>query len=192
MKSLFTAMMLISSVLNGGKIGNNNYSSDDDDGSSNGGLINTACNNTPNYALCVSVLASDPRTSSKAVNVETLGLVMVDAVKAKAEEMIETIRELEKSKPVEWRLPLSQCYIYYYAVVHADVPEAEAALKRGVPKFAEDGMADAAVEAESCEAAFKLQNDDIILDYSGSAIDEINKDVIQLSAVATSIIKMLL
>ncbi|XP_019174712.1 PREDICTED: cell wall / vacuolar inhibitor of fructosidase 1-like [Ipomoea nil] len=185
MKSLFTAMMLISSVLNGGKVGN------DDGSSSGGGLINIACNTTPNYALCVSVLASDPRTSSNAVNVETLGLVMVDAVRAKAEEMIETIRELEKSKPVEWRLPLSQCYIYYYAVVHADVPEAEAALKRGVPKFAEDGMADAALEAESCEAAFKLpQNQE--MEYSGSGIDEINKDVIQLSAVAASIIKMLL
>lgn len=180
-------MMLISSVLNGGKLGDN-YS--DDDGNSNAGLINTACSNTPNYPLCVSVLASDPRTSGNtAANVETLGLVMVDAVKAKAEEMIKSIRELEKTKPVEWRLPLSQCYIFYYAVLHADVAEAEAGLKRGDPKFAEDGMADAAVEAASCEAAFK-QNEN--LDYSGSAIAQINKDVIQLSGVAASIIKMLL
>lgn len=148
-------------------------------------LITATCSNTPNYPLCVSTLQSDPRSSAADADVETLGLVMVTAVKARATEVTEAIPQLKVAKP-EWGQPLSQCYFYYDAVLRADVPEAEMALQRGVPKFAEAGMADAAVEAESCDAA--LKNNGI----TDSPLKDINKSVVELSGVATAIIKMLL
>lgn len=109
---------------------------------------------------------------------------MVDAVKLKSIEIMKSIKKLEKSNP-ELRLPLSQCYIVYYAVLHADVTVAVEALKRGVPKFAENGMVDVAVEAETCEFSFK---------YNGlvSPVSDVNREIIELSSVAKSIIRMLL
>nr|UVV38469.1 cell wall invertase inhibitor protein CWIIP18 [Ipomoea batatas] len=148
-------------------------------------LITATCRNTPNYPLCVATLQSDPRSSAAGAGVETLGLVMVSAVKARATEVTQAIPPLKAAKPA-WAQPLSQCYFYYDAVLRADVPEAEMALKRGVPKFAEAGMADAAVEAASCDGAFKNGG------ITESPLKDFNDNVVQLSGVATSIIKMLL
>ncbi|XP_019180845.1 PREDICTED: cell wall / vacuolar inhibitor of fructosidase 1-like [Ipomoea nil] len=148
-------------------------------------LITATCSKTPNYPLCVATLQSDPRSSAAGADIETLGLVMVSAVKARATEVTQAIPPLKVAKP-EWGQPLSQCYFYYDAVLRADVPEAEMALKRGVPKFAEAGMADAAVEAASCDAAFKDNG------ITESPLKDFNKNVVELSGVATSIIKMLL
>lgn len=146
----------------------------------NNSLIHNTCKNSPNYQLCFSTLRSDPRSSNGA-DISVLGLVMVEAVRKKTVEIMESIKELEKSNP-EWRGPLSECSTNYYTVVKADVPEAIDGLKKGVPKFAEMGMEDTAVEAETCEFGFK-QN---------SPLTEKNRAIMELSAVAKSIIRMLL
>ncbi|CAH9104275.1 unnamed protein product [Cuscuta europaea] len=148
-------------------------------------LITNTCMNTPNYPLCVSTLQSDTRSFAADADVETLALVIVAAVRSRAREVKVMIPELKAAKP-EWGGPLSQCYFYYDAVVRADVPEAEMGIKRGVPKFAAAGMADAAVEAENCDAAFKG------LGITDSPLKDVNKNVMDLSAVANSIIKKLL
>ncbi|CAN4104665.1 unnamed protein product [Withania somnifera] len=109
---------------------------------------------------------------------------MVDAVKSKTIKIMEKLKELEKSNP-EWRVPLSQCYVAYYAVLRADVSVAVEALKRGVPKFAEDGMVDVVVEAETCEFSFNYNK-------LVSPISNMSRDIIELSKVAKSIIRMLL
>ncbi|VFQ65094.1 unnamed protein product [Cuscuta campestris] len=149
-------------------------------------LITTTCKNTPNYPLCVSTLQSDPRSSAAGADVETLCHVMVSAVRSRADEVTRvTIPELRVAQP-RWGGPLSQCYFFYDAVLRADVPQAEAALKSGVPKFAAAGMSDAAKEAENCEAALR---DGGITD---SPLRGINQNVVELSVVANSIIKTLL
>ncbi|XP_009763718.1 cell wall / vacuolar inhibitor of fructosidase 1-like [Nicotiana sylvestris] len=172
MRNLFPIFMLITNLAFNNDNNNNN-------------LINSTCRATPNYPLCLTTLQSDPRTSeAEGADLTTLGLVMVDAVKLKSIEIMENFKKLEKSNP-ELRLPLSQCYIVYYAVLHADVTVAVEALKRGVPKFAENGMVDVAVEAETCEFSFK---------YNGlvSPVSDVNREIIELSSVAKSIIRMLL
>ncbi|WMV56637.1 hypothetical protein MTR67_050022 [Solanum verrucosum] len=118
---------------------NNNYN-----------LIHATCRETPYYSLCHTTLQSDPRSYEAEGDdaITTLGLIMVDAVKSKSIEIMEKIKELEKSNP-EWRAPLNQCYVAYNAVLRADVTVAVEALKKGVPKFAEDGMDDVVVEAQT-------------------------------------------
>ncbi|KAJ8528888.1 hypothetical protein K7X08_030628 [Anisodus acutangulus] len=109
---------------------------------------------------------------------------MVDAVTKKTVEIMDSIKELEKTNP-EWIVPLSECSMFYYAVLKAAVPEAIAGLKKGVPKFAEMGMEDAAVEAETCEYSLKENG-------LNSPLSEKNTEIMDLSAVAKSIIRMLL
>lgn len=143
-------------------------------------LIESTCKNTPNYELCLSTLRSDPRSSS--ADVAGLGLIVVDAVKAKATSIVDTINKLKKSKP-EYKHQLEDCSSRYNAILKADVPEAVEALTKGDPKFAEDGMADAAVEAQACENGFKGSN---------SPLSYESKAVYNLSVVARAIIRMLL
>ncbi|KAK6772781.1 hypothetical protein RDI58_028019 [Solanum bulbocastanum] len=139
MRNLFPILMLITNLALNNDNNNNNYN-----------LINATCRETPYYSLCHTTLQSDPR-SYKAEGddaITTLGLIMVDAVKSKCIEIMEKIKELEKSN-LEWRVPLSQCYVAYNAVLRADVTVAVEALKKGDPKFAEDGMEDVVVEAQT-------------------------------------------
>ncbi|XP_059278091.1 cell wall / vacuolar inhibitor of fructosidase 1-like [Lycium ferocissimum] len=166
MKIFFPMMMLISMFTN----------------KDNTTLIHNTCKNTPNYQLCISTLQSDPRSSDADITV--LGLVMVDAVKKKTVEIMESIKELEKTNP-KWKIPLNECSLFYYAVIKADVPEAVDGLKKGVPKFAEMGMDDTAVEAEICEYSFKENG-------LNSPLSKKNRDLMDLSNVAKSIIRMLL
>ncbi|KAK6146246.1 hypothetical protein DH2020_020115 [Rehmannia glutinosa] len=114
-------------------------------------LIETTCKNTPHYQLCINTLRADKGSSG--ADVAGLGLIMVEAVKAKSKEALSAIKKLQKSQP-KLATPLQQCRDMYKAVVSGDVPEAEQSI-RGNPKFAENGMADAAVEADDCEAAFQ-------------------------------------
>ncbi|KAA8527346.1 hypothetical protein F0562_034939 [Nyssa sinensis] len=115
-------------------------------------LITKTCKQTPYYQLCVSTLQSDPR-SSKA-DIPGLGLIIVAAVKAKVKNTLKLIKQLEGSNP-RLKAPLSDCNQVYNAVVIADIPEAVEALTKGDPKFAENGMSDAAIEAQQCESGFK-------------------------------------
>ncbi|KAK4374495.1 hypothetical protein RND71_005172 [Anisodus tanguticus] len=177
MRNVFPILMLITNLALNNETSNNN---------NNNNLIHTTCKATPNYSLCITTLQSDPRsyTAEGGDDIIILGLVMVDAVKLKSIQIMEKLKELEKSNP-EWRVPLSQCCMAYYAVLRSDVSVAVEALKRGVPKFAEDGMVDVVVEAETCEFSFEYKKLD-------SPISDMNKDIIELSKVAKSIIRMLL
>ncbi|KAL9139924.1 hypothetical protein ABFS82_14G002700 [Erythranthe guttata] len=78
---------------------------------------------------------------------------MVAAVKEKSKEALSTVNKLLVKSGSNPKKALQQCRDAYKAVLEGDVPEAEQSL-RGNPKFAENGMADVAVEADSCEAAF--------------------------------------
>ncbi|KAI5650946.1 hypothetical protein M9H77_36951 [Catharanthus roseus] len=148
--------------------------------SSSSDLVNNTCKNTPNYQLCISTLRSDPRSST--ADVSGLGLIVVDAVKGKATSTLNTIKNLKKSKP-QYKHQLDECSRFYDAILNADVPEAIEALTKGDPKFAENGMADTALEVQLCQNGFK---------GSKSPIANENTAVYNLSIVARAIIRMLL
>ncbi|KAL8490528.1 hypothetical protein ACS0TY_022521 [Phlomoides rotata] len=116
-------------------------------------LIQTTCNNTPNYQLCINTLRASP--GSATADMAGLGLIMVAAVKAKSEQALSAVNSLRKSGQPKLSQPLQRCTDFYNGVLKADVPMAEEALRKGDPKFGEDGMVDAAFEAELCEGAFK-------------------------------------
>ncbi|KAL2459745.1 Cell wall/vacuolar inhibitor of fructosidase 1 [Forsythia ovata] len=143
-------------------------------------LIETTCKNTPNYRLCIYTLRAN--RGSINTNVAGLGLIMVDAVKAKAKETRNAIQKLKGSRP-ELRNPLNECTKGYNAILEADVPEAVEALTKGDPKFAENGMADSSVETVLCEDRFK---------QGKSPLTRLNKAVRDLSDVARAIIRNLL
>ncbi|CDO98741.1 unnamed protein product [Coffea canephora] len=143
-------------------------------------LIENTCRNTPDYQLCFSTLLSDPRSFD--ADTYGLGLIIVDALKDKATSAVNAINRLKGSNP-EFIRPLIKCSISYNAILKADIPEAIEGLRKGVPKFAEYGMADTAVEVQGCENSFKQSN---------SPLTDLNKQVYDLSIVAKSIIRMLL
>ncbi|GAA0140661.1 hypothetical protein LIER_35270 [Lithospermum erythrorhizon] len=140
----------------------------------------TTCKNTPNYQLCVSILSKDPQSTTGDIRI--LGLILVDAIKSKAEETVNLINELKKTNP-ELMSQLNHCSVLYYAVLEADIPEAIEALTKGGPKFAENGVADAVVEAQECEMGFNGSN---------SPLSGANKSVREISNVAREVIRMLL
>ncbi|KAL0363694.1 UNVERIFIED_CONTAM: protein LSD1 [Sesamum calycinum] len=133
-------------------------------------LIETTCRSTSNYQLCLSTLLANPRSAT--ADVAELGLIIVDAVKAKTETALSGIEELKWLHP-ELTDALEQCSNSYKAVLKADVPEAVAALTRGVPKFAEFGMVDAAWEAEICEGSFGR--------VAESPLSDVNRDLHDLA-----------
>ncbi|XP_011096732.1 cell wall / vacuolar inhibitor of fructosidase 1 [Sesamum indicum] len=144
-------------------------------------LIETTCRSTSNFQLCLSTLLANPLSAT--ADVAELALIIVDAVKAKTETALSGIEELKWLHP-ELTDALGQCSNSYKAVLKADVPEAVAALTRGVPKFAEFGMVDAAWEAEICEGSFER--------VAESPLSELNRDIHDLAVVAAGIIKNLL
>lgn len=147
-------------------------------------LIESICKKTPNFDLCVSSLKSDPKSST--ADVPGLSLIMVDIIKAKATKTLNRIHELLKRGPGGFRekQALSSCANSYNVIIEADVPEAIEALTRGGYKFAEDGIADAAVEADICEHGFSS--------LGSSPLTDMNKDMNEVSNVARAIVRTLL
>ncbi|KAL3641876.1 hypothetical protein CASFOL_012691 [Castilleja foliolosa] len=143
-------------------------------------LIETTCKRTPNYPLCIKTIRAEP-TSSNA-DVAGLGLILVQAVKTKSKMALSSARRLGKTQP-KMAKPLKECADVYKAVIEADVPMAEQSI-RGNPKFAENGMADAAVEADVCEAAFR--------GVAKSPLTAENNAVRDVAVVARAIIRNLL
>ncbi|CAK9187620.1 unnamed protein product [Ilex paraguariensis] len=143
-------------------------------------LIDSTCKHTPYYQLCVSTLRSNPKSST--ADVTGLGLIIVGVVKSKSTQALSSINMFLRSKP-ELKIPLKNCAESYKVVLTADLPEAVEALTKGDPKFAEDGMNDAAREAQSCESGFSLKK---------SPLTGLNGAVHDLSVVAASIARMLL
>ncbi|TQD73173.1 hypothetical protein C1H46_041302 [Malus baccata] len=117
-------------------------------------LIDQTCKKTPNYNLCVSSLKSDPR--SVKADVASLGFITVDIAKDKATDTANRINELLKQSPSDQRL--KTCATFYHTILVADVPEASQGFKLGNPKFAGQGMNDAADAAEACEKEFSSKS----------------------------------
>ncbi|KAM0005633.1 putative pectinesterase inhibitor domain, Cell wall/vacuolar inhibitor of fructosidase [Helianthus debilis subsp. tardiflorus] len=114
-------------------------------------LIENTCKGTPSSSLCLKILLADPKSQN--ADLTGLALIGVDAVNNKGLEILEQIVALKKSRP-ELRPVLDHCAEVYHAVVDADVPSSRDALRTGVAKFAEQGMADSAMEAQVCEGSF--------------------------------------
>ncbi|PIN23254.1 hypothetical protein CDL12_04020 [Handroanthus impetiginosus] len=143
-------------------------------------LIETTCKNTPNYRLCVTILRANRRSAT--ADVAGLGLIMVDAVKAKTKEALSAVNKLIHSHDRKLSEAAQQCVDAYNGVLKGDVPEAVEALTKGDPKFAENGMADAVVEADSCDSAFETR----------SPLSGMNKALRDRAVVARAIIRNLL
>ncbi|KAL6535670.1 hypothetical protein OROMI_027044 [Orobanche minor] len=143
-------------------------------------LIETTCRHTTNYQLCVDTIRADPKSAGE--DVAGLGLIVIEAVKAKSKAALSAAKRLLRSRP-ELAEPLQECASMYRAVIEADYPEAKESI-RGNPKFAENGMADAAVEANNCEWAFE--------GVAKSPLTAVNGAVRDLAVVARAIIRNLL
>ncbi|KAK9948527.1 hypothetical protein M0R45_004098 [Rubus argutus] len=141
-------------------------------------LIDQTCRKTPNYKLCVSSLKSDPR--SKSADVRGLALVMVNVVKTKATTTLKRINELLKKTPRDDSL--KDCHHMYLTILQADIVVANEAITLGDPKFAEESMNDAGIEATNCENNFKGR----------TPLTHLNRDVTNVSGVAAAIVRILL
>ncbi|KAK1390374.1 Cell wall vacuolar inhibitor of fructosidase 1 [Heracleum sosnowskyi] len=139
-------------------------------------LITDTCKKTPNYALCVSTLTSNPRSST--ADVGGLGYIVVETVKAKSTAGLKSISELSRSNPM-LKERLSECLESYKNILNDFIPEAE----QGPPKFAEDGMNGVAEVTEKCVKNFQGLE---------APLSTTNKLVHDLSLVAASIIRTLL
>ncbi|KAJ8767308.1 hypothetical protein K2173_017352 [Erythroxylum novogranatense] len=142
-------------------------------------FIDGICKHTPNYKKCVSIIHSDPRRS--ATDVSGLAIIVVDALKTKSQAVMKLLR-FKRSKLPALKLAYDSCISYYDAIINADIVEAREALEKGDPKFAQNGMNDAANEASFCETEFKGK----------SPITYYNQDVHATAAIASSIVQLLL
>lgn len=98
-----------------------------------------------------------------------------------ATKTLKEINGLYKQRP-ELRQALYECSRRYKTILNADVPEAIEAISKGVPKFGEDGVIDAGVEAAVCEGEFKGK----------SPLTSLTKSMQKISNVTRAIVRMLL
>lgn len=79
----------------------------------NNNLVETTCKKTPNYELCVKTLSLDKRSETTR-DITTLALIMVDAIKFKANQASNIISKLRHSNPpLAWKDPLKNCAFSY-------------------------------------------------------------------------------
>uniref|UniRef100_A0A1J3HM48 Cell wall / vacuolar inhibitor of fructosidase 1 n=1 Tax=Noccaea caerulescens TaxID=107243 RepID=A0A1J3HM48_NOCCA len=142
-------------------------------------MIQQTCKETPDFNLCVSLLDSDPRGSS--ADTSGLVLILLDKIKGLATKTLNEINGLYKKRP-ELKGALYECSRRYKTILNADVPEAIEAISKGVPKFGEDGVIDAGVEASACERGFKGK----------SPLTSLTKSMQKISNVTRAIVRMLL
>lgn len=116
-------------------------------------LIEQTCRRTTNYALCVSSLKSDPR-SSKA-DVKGLALIMMDVAKAKATEILKKIDELRKKSQGDGALALNLCAHDYGGIIGTDIPNIKAAITRGDLESAEESFVYIGETIDDCEDGFQ-------------------------------------
>ncbi|TQD82554.1 hypothetical protein C1H46_031899 [Malus baccata] len=140
-------------------------------------LIAQTCNQTPYPDLCVSTLQSDPR-SAKA-DVKGLGIIMVDAVKAKAREADLLVEELVDKEL--GNVAASNCRFNYSDIFQLDIPQAVEAFPKGDYKSAELAMTNVVANADSCERGFS----------GGSPFKEESQAVHDVAYVAAAIAKVL-
>ncbi|XP_051152691.1 cell wall / vacuolar inhibitor of fructosidase 1-like [Andrographis paniculata] len=107
----------------------------------NAGLIESTCKSSDSYSLCVSTLEADGR-SANASDARQLAQILVDAVRAKAEQALYSLRQQPS---------VQQCSAAYRSILDEDVPKAQQGLQTGNPQLAGEGMADAAAAAAACQ-----------------------------------------
>ncbi|KAL1193089.1 Cell wall / vacuolar inhibitor of fructosidase 1 [Cardamine amara subsp. amara] len=146
---------------------------------SEGSMIEQTCKETPDFNLCVSLLDSDSRSSS--ADISGLALILIDKIKGLTTKTLNEINGLYKKRP-EMKRALDECSRRYKTILNADVPEAIEAISKGVPKFGEDGVIDAGVEASACERGFKGK----------SPLTSLTKSMQKISNVTRAIVRMLL
>ncbi|CAN1281690.1 Cell wall / vacuolar inhibitor of fructosidase 1 [Linum perenne] len=140
-------------------------------------LIKETCKQTPDYALCVTLLSS---RAAKATTVKSLALAMIDVVKAKATATSLQIKKLIKttSSP-QLKAALQTCDSNYGVIIDFDVPGAVTEVKYGNPKFGVDSMVDSAAESQNCEDQFRGKGK--------SPLTSRNEDVRRVSDVAAAV-----
>ncbi|KAM1256907.1 hypothetical protein EV2_031897 [Malus domestica] len=111
-------------------------------------------NQTPYPDLCVSTLQSNPRSAK--VDVKGLGIIMVDAVKAKAHEANLHLEELVNRET--GNIPAQDCRFNYSDIFQLDIPQTVEAFPKGDYKSAELGMTNVVANADSCERRFSGGN----------------------------------
>ncbi|XP_004305718.1 PREDICTED: cell wall / vacuolar inhibitor of fructosidase 1-like [Fragaria vesca subsp. vesca] len=140
-------------------------------------LIEQTCNKTPHPILCVYSLKSDPRSAR--ADVPGLALIMVDVVSGKVKGILKKLDTLLKQSPSN--KALQNCNQDYHIVLNIEISAAKGAITLGDPKFAEQYMNDASNSADSCEREFKGR----------SPLTKLNKDIVDVSRVASAIVKIL-
>ncbi|CAA7048096.1 unnamed protein product [Microthlaspi erraticum] len=140
-------------------------------------IVQQTCKETPDFNLCVSLLDSDPRSSS--ADTSGLALILVDKIKGLATKTLNEINGLYEKRP-ELKGALYECSQRYKTILNADVPEAIEAISKGVPKFAEDGVIDAGVEASACETGFNGKSPLTSLTKSMQNISNVTRAVVRL------------
>lgn len=140
-------------------------------------LIEETCKRTPKPNLCLQLLKGDPRAPS--ADIAGLALILVDVIKAKANEAEKTIKQLLKQGGN--KKALSECAVDYKGILILDIPQATRAV-RGDPKFADDAVSDCAVEADICENRFNGK----------SPLTHVNNGMRDVANVARAIIRTLL
>ncbi|KAL0855405.1 hypothetical protein Bca101_060558 [Brassica carinata] len=148
-------------------------------GTAMGNIVEKTCKQTPDYTLCLSLLNSDPRSSS--ADIVGLGLILVDKIKALGTETIGQIKVAYKTKPMLKRV-LDECNLRYKTIEEDDVPTAIIAIK-GNPKFAEGAIVDASVEASICEEGFPKGQ---------SPLTDLTQKMVKICDVTIAIVRMLL
>ncbi|KAI4335008.1 hypothetical protein L6164_013697 [Bauhinia variegata] len=138
------------------------------------------------FSIPLTRCRSSPRNDNALITstyITGLGLIMVQVMKAKANDATNKINQLLRaSTDPKQKQALSSCADKYKAVLVADVPMAVEALQKGDPKFAEEGANDAAIEANSCEQ-----------DFAGkSPLTSYNNAMHDVATVAAAIVRNLL
>ncbi|KAJ0714955.1 putative pectinesterase inhibitor domain, Cell wall/vacuolar inhibitor of fructosidase [Helianthus annuus] len=145
-------------------------------------FIENTCKGTPSPDLCLEILLAS--RESENADLTGLALIGVDAVQDRGFEILRQVVDLKNSQP-ELTPALDICAKVYHAVVDSDVLSSREALRDGVAKFAEDGMADSAVEAQACERSFGEHG-------QSSPITDSNSIMNDVANVVRAIIRMLL
>ncbi|CAN8257989.1 unnamed protein product [Cochlearia groenlandica] len=113
-------------------------------------IVDQTCKKTFDYPLCLSLLRSDPRSSTASIT--GLALILVDKIKALGMETQVKINQTYKTKP-NLKHALDECNQRYKRIVDEYVNTAITAIT-GDPKFAEGAIVEVGVEADICEGEF--------------------------------------
>jgi pectinesterase inhibitor-like protein len=142
-------------------------------------LIQQTCKKTPNYALCMQYLNSDPKAPS--ADVTGLALIMANVMESKAKIAFNKLYQLIAKSPPDQKAELKLCEFNYGAIEVASIPQVIDNLQKRIPQYAELG-ADATVNnAKGCENGFKGK----------SPLTAENNAIIDASVITAAIVRLL-